>query len=289
MVKRINMTQLRSKLRQAQSKQRQAISRYNQKVRDLKRTIYNYNRQVRAYNARQRANQQRLRMELAKLQRQSTTRYVTFRTSVTTVHRAYTSLEESASRRALTPQENFFLDLSEREVANSIEVLNTLLDSERMPYDEGRLETLQQTSITDEIAIVSEELDSRWRGALYSLSPRNPDAARHFCASSREIFTGILELKAPDDAVLTTMPDCSTTDRGNPTRRSKIRYLLQAKEAEFGALVEFVDTDVQNILDLFDLLNAGAHGEAGQYDLCQLLAIKQRVEDGLVFLSRIAA
>jgi len=228
-------------------------------------------------------------MELAKLQRQSTTRYVTFRASVTTVHSAYTSLEESASRRVLTPQENFFLDLSEREAANNIEVLNTLLDPESVPYDEGRLETLQQTTITDEIAIVSDELDSRWRGALYSLSPRNPDASRHFCASSREIFTGILELKAPDEAVVTAMPDCSTTDRGNPTRRSKIRYLLQAKEAEFGALVEFIDADVQNILDLFDLLNAGAHGEAGRYDLRQLLAIKQRVEDGLVFLSRIAA
>jgi len=88
---------------------------------------------------------------------------------------------------------------------------------------------------------------------------------------------------------VTAIPHCSTTDRGNPTRRSKIRYLLQAKEAEFGAVVEFVDADAQNILDLFDLLNAGAHGEAGRYDLHQLLAIKQRVEDSLVFLSRIAA
>ena len=227
-------------------------------------------------------------MELAKLQRQSTTRYVTFRASVTTVQRAYTSLEESASIRDLTPQEKFFLDLSEREAANSVEVLNTLLDSEGTPYDEGRLKTLQETSITDEIAIVSEELDSRWRGALYSLSPRNFDASRHFCSSSREIFTVILELKAPDEAVLTAMPECSTTDRGNPTRRSKIRYLLQAKEAESSALVEFVDADVQNILELFDLLNAGAHGEAGRYDLSQLSAIKRRVEDGLVFLSRIA-
>ncbi len=53
--------------------------------------------------------------------------------------------------------------------------------------------------------------------------------------------------------------------------------------------VAFVEADVQNIIELFDVLNAGTHGPAGKYDLVTLASIKKRVEDGLVFLARIAA
>ncbi len=213
---------------------------------------------------------------------------MTFRASVTSVHSAYTRLEDVAAVRVLTPQENFLLDLSEREAANSVGVLNALLDRGGTPAGEDQAGLLQQTSITDELAVVSQDFDDRWRGALYSLSPSNPDAARHFCSSSREIFAGILERKAPDLAVLSAIPDCRRTDQGNPTRRSKIRYLLQEKGIECDELATFVDTDIKNIIELFDLLNAGTHGDAGQYDLRELSAIKRRVEDGLVFLCRIS-
>ncbi len=184
MARRINMSQLRSKLRQMESKRRQAISRYNQKVRDLKRAVDKYNREARAYNARLRSHQQRVKTEFARLQRKQRSGYSTFRVSVTKLHTTYTQLEQSVSSKTLTPQENYFLDLSERENANSLNVLNTLLFPEDA-QPEAEVPQLQQTEINDEIAAISEDLDSQWRGALYSLSPSNPDAARHFCASAR--------------------------------------------------------------------------------------------------------
>lgn len=287
MRRRINLSQLKSHLQQAQSKQRQAISRYKQDVRTINRAIDNYNRQVRTYNARQRSNQQRLQSELTRLNRQhSGTHYATFRASVSQLNTTYARLDRSVSSRSLTPEENFFLDLSERETANSVGVLNALLDPASGTAESA---PLQQTSITDEIAVISEDLDSRWYGALYSLNQRNPEASRHFCSSAREIFTGILDLQAPDDAVGNLLPDCPRTDQGVPTRRSKIRFLLERKGVNNDDLVDFVEADVQNIIELFGVLNAGTHGPAGKYDLVALGSIKKRVEDGLVFLARIAA
>lgn len=286
MRRRISLSQYKSQVRQAQSKQRQAISRHNQNVRNLKRSIDDYNRQVRAYNSRQHLNQARLRSEIAKLGSQRSTHYTTYRVSVSHLNSTYTRLDQSVGSRTPTPEENFFLDLSERETANSVSVLNILLDPGSSTAESAHL---QETSITDEIAVISEELDSRWQGALYSLDPGNPEASRHFCSSAREIFTGIINLRAPDEAVENLIPECARTDQGVPTRRSKIQFLLEGKGVPNDILVDFVEADIQNIIDLFDVLNAGTHGPAGKYDLATLVSIKKRVEDGLVFLARIAA
>lgn len=293
MARRIDFSQLRNKLRQIEAKRRQAIAhhnqhvrKYNQAVRNLQAAINRYNGEVRAYNSRRRLHQQRLITELARLRSRSASSHVKFRTSVTRLHEAYTRLEHAAAARPLSPSENFFLDLAEREAANSVGVLNAVEAPEptTAPADD-----LQQTAITDEIAVISEDLDSRWRGALFALHPTNPEAARHFCTSAREIFVKILELKAPDTLVFQALPSCPRTERGNATRRSKMAYLLTQKGVSLDALTDFADEDIGNVIDLFDLFNSGTHGASGRFDLSALGAIKRRVEDGLLFLSRLAA
>ena len=117
----------------------------------------------------------------------------------------------------------------------------------------------------------------------------NPDACRHFCASAREVFTKMVHLRAPDTDVLNAMPSCEVTDKGKPTRRSRIRYVLSTKGMDVESLEDFVERDIANILELFDVLNSGAHGDAGKYDLPKLLAIKTRAEEGLLFMARIVS
>jgi hypothetical protein len=195
---------------------------------------------------------------------------------------------------ATSPQENFFVDLSEREAANSVGLFNALESEEQTSALEGNGESaeatnLQKTSVDDEIAVISEELDSRWRGALFALHPKNPEAARHFCTSVREIFTEVLELKAPDQLVFSAMPECARTQRGNATRRSKIEYLLSLKSIVNPELSDFVDEDVSNVIELFDVLNGATHGAAGRLSVSTLHQVKKRVEDGLLFLCRLAA
>jgi len=293
MAKRYSTSQIRNKIRRAQQKQRQAINKYNQAVRrynrERKNAVNKYNRDVRAHNARVRANRQRIKNELARLSRQSTTtataRYVVYRTSVETLHKSYARLEHYADSQQLDSRYNRVLDLSERETANSLEVTNRILGDENA--GDTPAEDLENAELLDGLRMISPDLDDRWNGAVFALNPRNPDAARHFCTSAREIITEILEIEAPDTDVFARLPTCSKTDRGNPTRRSKIRYLLHRQGMTEGTLEEFVENDMENVVQLFRIFNVGTHGSAGAFDFPQLNAIKQRVEDSIMFLIEI--
>ena len=278
MAKRISLSQFQSKIRQAQSKIRQATNKYNQEVRT-------HNARVRSHNARVRANRDRLLRELQKLTRAtSQPQYITFRTSVETVQRSYTALEARAAAYLYDDRLNVFLDLSEREAANSVSVMNTLQGE--IPENEISDEIVP--SDIDHILIeMSPEVRDRWRGALFALNPRNPDAARHFCTSARELLTEILEKHAKDDDVSVAILNCERTQEGKPTRRSKIRFLLDRNGISDDALTDFVEKDMGNVVELFHIFNDGAHGSSGRFTHPQLMSIRARVEGAVSFLWRI--
>jgi hypothetical protein len=176
-------------------------------------------------------------------------------------------------------------ELAEGEAANSVQSLNALLGTptENVEAHDG----LRHTSLTHELRELSPDLDQRWRGALYALSPANPDAARHFCTSSREILISVLDNEAPDEVVLHGVANCPLTDEGRPTRRAKIQFCLERKAVAVPELVEFVDEDLENVASLFGVFNTGTHGRAGNFDLATLASLKVRVEDAIKFLHRL--
>lgn len=55
------------------------------------------------------------------------------------------------------------------------------------------------------------------------------------------------------------------------------------------SVVNFVESDIDNILELFHVLSDGTHGIAGRYDDKKLMQVKKRVEQGINFLCEIAA
>jgi hypothetical protein len=280
-------------VRQAELKQKSSIQAYNRKVakynREAKRAVNDYNREVRAYNAQVRRNGQRLKSELDKLATQpafSARTHVTYRMSVETLQTSFGRLE-AASRNDWGPVGDELFDLAEGEAANSVQSLNVLLDPPVVATERDRAE-IAETSITDELSDLSPDLDKRWRGALYALNPANPDAARHFCTSSREILVSVLDIEAPDEAVLREMPDCPRTDTGRPTRRAKVQFCLYRKALIAPELADFVDEDLENVATLFATFNDATHGTAGTFDLVQLVSLKARVEDAIRFLHRLA-
>jgi hypothetical protein len=290
MARKINISQLRSKLRQIESKQRQAVNKYNQEVRkhnqNVRNAVNKYNSAVRQYNVRLRENRQKIINELNRLQGRTTVRYQVLHTSTISLNRSYQSLERHEQEFENIPFGNQFLDLSEKENANSLAVTNAL-ESDEPQTGQGNENELVSTSITGELMEISPDLDSRWKGALFSLSPRNPDASRHFCTSAREIFTQVLDHFAPDASVLSRYPECEKTDKGQPTRRWKIKHILVNSGIVSEEAVEFVDEDVTNVLQLFRVFNDGTHGSAGKFEFAQLRAIKERVESGIVYLAKI--
>lgn len=301
MTRYVTPSQLQSMIRQAEARQRQAINAYNAaarryntdvqravnqhnaNVRQAQRAIDDYNRAARAHNARVYANRRRLQAEISRLNSQpSSVNFTVVQTSTIDLHAAYRRIEEDYDAGVLDAREGALADLAEAEAANSASVTNALLGQ---PLGEDF--EVEDTTLTDELASISNDLDQRWHGALFSLNPRNPDAARHFCTSSREVIVQMIDLRAPDSIVLAANPDCEKTETGQPMRRAKIDYLLARYGARQSSIAEFVETDVRDIMKLFRVFNEGTHGSAGKFDLDTLRMVKARVEGAIRFLSAV--
>lgn len=88
--------------------------------------------------------------------------------------------------------------------------------------------------------------------------------------------------------VLQAKPDCQRGPDGKRVaRREKIGYLLNLNGAGYEALGDFVETNVNDVMNLFSQFNKGTHGSAGSFDISALRTIKNRVEDSIRFLSKL--
>ena len=291
MARRISSSKLRSAIsrhnsavRNYNTQRRRAINNYNNAVGNYnakrRRAIDEYNRNVREYNSRRRTYRTQLKSARSVLARSPSPigRYAL-------IHSSAVSLVDAYDRLNSTDADAYLSDLAERETANSLTVVNRLIgDAET---SSGSIDSLSTTKIVEELSSISPELNDRWHGAIFALDPRNPDAARHFCTSSREIIADILNTNAPDAAVLDRNPGCQLTERGSPTRRAKVLYCLDRLGIADTDLEEFIDTNIRDLTVLFNDLNAGAHGPAGKFSLPQLSAIKTRVEDAIIFMREI--
>jgi hypothetical protein len=239
--------------------------------------VAKYNQAVRVHNAQVEGNRQR---RLSALRALTTTRYVEVRTSTFELSERFERVERSPEKTAYAD----LVALSEKEASNSAAVAEALTaDEPKAP------ESAQDTGILEYLAGFSQDLCDRWRGALFSLNPVNPDAGRHFCTSVREIFTEILDKWADNQEVLEAEPNCELTpNKTGPSRRAKIRHLLKRKGADSPEMLGFVEKDIDDILQLFHVFNEATHGAAGKHGFAKLQSIRQRVEGGIMFLAAVA-
>lgn len=315
MTRRMTPAQFNAMIRQATEQRNQQIRRLNQEIdrvnRANKQAVENYNRDVRrhneavqreirrvnqhaaqavakynhavnTHNAQVRSNQQRLQQQINALRnRPAVVHYNTVRTSTYTLHEQYERVRHEDSK---SPTHKNLVALSEQESANSIAVMDALLDEAPNTLNEP----LEDTGILEYLSGFSQDLRDRWKGAVFALNPANPDAARHFCTSVREIYTEILESWADDSDVIAANPACQRTQQNKPTRRAKIEYLLELKSIKNSQLVQFVESDIDNIVELFNVFNEATHGAAGKHGFAKLQAIRKRVEGGIMFLATVA-
>jgi len=273
-----NMSKLKSQMRQAQHRaERQMKSEINKVTRKLES---NMNRELRKYNLKVRHNQQIINRELNKLRSYKTAKS-TYTISLGIMHQHYIVIDNTYKDSFITEEQQHILDLVEQEQANGLITANIITN------EDFSADNTVDVEIKNKLQIVSEDLNNRWKGAIFALSPQNPDAARHFCTSTREIFTEFIELKAPDSKVFEYNPMCQKTDRGNATRREKIKYMMRNVEID-DSVVDFMEADIDNILELFHVLSDGTHGIAGRYEFQKLLQVKKRVEQGINFLCEIS-
>ena len=283
MPRKLTPSQYRAKIREINRKRKRAVDKYNRAVRKHNVGVRKWNRAVRDYNAGVRSYKAQIRAELAKLGRPTTTiRFRVVRTSVTTTHQSYMRLEQHAALSSLGPDHDELMWLANREMANSLRVTNALEDKEPSPGD--GIEDPQTAELVGRLEGLGGDLGQRYSGAIGALASTNPDSARHFCVSAREVLIQVLETTAPDSEVEHALPNCDRTPRGNPTRRSKIKYLLRQNGVEDDELEEFADQDIGEIITVVRELDSGAHGSIGRFTRRQLESVRQRVEHGLDFL-----
>jgi hypothetical protein len=286
--------QIRSQLRQAQQRRKRAIDDYNRKVRKavddynaglrkVSREIDRHNSAVRTRNNKVRSNRQQLQREIDRLNRtsQRTTVKIQYRTSVRQITTSFETLERRAKEAGWAESDVFAW--SSAEAANSVAALNALLEEADAENDDDPA-VLRDSRLGTELAELDADLDARWRGALFALHPDNPDAARHFCTSAREMLTRILSTVAPTEAVLGADPNAARTEDGKLTRRARIQYCLTRRNVNLDGLGEFVDDDIDNVISLFGEFNDGTHGSAGRFTTRQLVALKTRVEDAVLYI-----
>lgn len=295
MVRKITPAQFKAAVNRAQRQQKQAIDNFNREIRRhntaVKKAVNDYNREVRAYNAKARDHnsrvenqRRRLEQEIRRLNsRPATTTFVTYRASVQTLARTYTATEESLSGRTIIPAGRELIDRASEEAANSAYLLNAL-DGDGATEDDPTEDELRGASMQTELATFGQDLVHRWTGALFSLSPHNPDAARHFCTSAREVLITMIDSAAPDSRVVEADAACDRTDKGVPTRRAKVGFLLRRKGIDEQSIESLVEEDINNVLGLFREFNNGTHGHAGRFTITQLNALRIRVESAIGFI-----
>lgn len=284
MAKRISMSQFKSSIRQAE----RAINNYNRAVRkynsDVKRAVSTYNTEVRRYNSTVRHNRQIIQRELAKLNSASRSpQYHVYRTTIATMQHHYNNVISIYDDGfPVTPDQEHILNIIEQEQAHSLITANAVLN------DTVCDETGTDVEISEKLGAISIDLMNRWKGAVFSINPQNPDAARHFCTSARELFTEFIEMMAPDHSVFEFNPHAEKTERGNATRREKIKYMMRNTDMD-DCIAEFADADISNIVELFSVLSNATHGAAGKYEFQKLVQVKHRVERGVNFLCTLCA
>jgi hypothetical protein len=125
------------------------------------------------------------------------------------------------------------------------------------------------------------------RGARQALTSSNPDRVRHFSASFRELLTHVLHMLAPDNEILGWSTSHQDFAKGRPTRRARLRYIC--REIDHEPFEQFVDKDIDAVLEFFQLFHEGTHKIAAQFTRRQLKALQIRVESAMRFLLEISS
>jgi hypothetical protein len=120
------------------------------------------------------------------------------------------------------------------------------------------------------------ELVNLWLGAKEAISSDNPDNARHFNVSLRELFTHILHRLAPDKEIKSWSTNPDDYRDGRPTRDTRLRYIYrEVNDDSFGTLIKkFISFS----LELMDFLNRSTHAPRINMREMQFKMIMMQIE-----------
>ncbi|MEG4021655.1 pPIWI-associating nuclease domain-containing protein [Microcoleus sp. S13C4] len=129
------------------------------------------------------------------------------------------------------------------------------------------------------------ELIRLLHGARQSLESTNPDKARQAATSLRELFTHVLHTLSPDDQVKNWSNSPEHYDKGKLTRRARLLYICRS--LNHGPCSDFIEKDINAVLEFLKLFQRGTHEITSPYTELQLKMMLRRMESTLRFLLEI--
>jgi hypothetical protein len=153
--------------------------------------------------------------------------------------------------------------------------------------DDFEVEAETAESLDYFLAQLDPNLVTVLHGARQALTSTNPDRIRHFSASFRELLTHVLHMLAPDEEIRTWSTSPQDFAKGRPTRKARLRYIC--RDINHEPFEEFVNKDIEAVLEFFQLFHRGTHTIAARFTNRQLKALHVRVESAMRFLIEISS
>ena len=174
------MSQINSKIRQAQHR---AESQIRQAQRKMEREIkHEIQKSVNQYKREVSSCKRKIQSELRKLETSTNRVNISYLSSVQKLNQSYNVVDDYFNTLITSNKEQEIFNYIENENANSLSVANAIESPETIEIVEIEL---QDNGIGEKLSILSLDLNDRWKGALFSLNPSNPDAT--------DIFVQVLE------------------------------------------------------------------------------------------------
>ena len=190
---------------------------------------------------------------------------------------SYTQINPSISR--IVPLEYF-------STANLVEVIS--VNEDITPEEEllkNEIQYENEIMLSSHLTKLDPRLYKMWKGAIEAYNSNNTDKVRHFSISIRELYTHLIHILAPDDAIKKWSTDPTYFHEGRPTRKARLLFIC--RNINNGPFNIFVKKDVDATIAFIDIFQKGTHDIDPMFTPNQLLTIKSKAENTLKFLLEI--
>lgn len=138
-------------------------------------------------------------------------------------------------------------------------------------------------SLPERLRELHPKLAEKYEGVLHAMEVRGPDYISQVAASARELLKFVVEMLAPEDAVLTFNPTAKRGADGKLTRRALLEYIFR-RVAASEDYAKMVSGQVDLILGSWYPLNAAVHALDPDLEHDHIESLIIQIEFGLIEL-----
>lgn len=208
---------------------------------------------------------------------------------------SYRELFESYSARVTTVLDlpPHLTEFPTYEYFNEVDLLSTTAEHDEQGEFTDQIIVVREEireETTDLVTVRLQSVNPEWitmlEGARQSLRSDNPDKIRHSITSLRELVREIMHHLSPEADLRAWSTSADHFANNRPTRRARLQYIT--RDIDHGRFSDFVRKDVESMIEMINLFQAGTHAADSRLTEQQVAALVARVEGLVLFLFAIS-